>query len=86
MATHTIKIDPEAHERLRRLAESEGQTMQQVASKAIEEFELSRFFDKCDEAYAALRANPQLWRQELAERAEWDVILLDGLEDDEEFE
>lgn len=32
--------------------------------------------------FIALRANPELWAQELAERAEWDCTLLDGLEAD----
>lgn len=30
--------------------------------------------------YAALKADPEAWAQELAERAAWDVTLLDGLE------
>jgi hypothetical protein len=31
-------------------------------------------------AYAALRADPVAWQQELAERAAWDVTLMDVFE------
>jgi hypothetical protein len=30
--------------------------------------------------YAALRKNPEAWKETLAEREEWDVMLGDGLE------
>jgi hypothetical protein len=33
-------------------------------------------------AYKAMQADPELWARELAERAEWDCTLLDGLEEE----
>lgn len=40
------------------------------------------FFAAYNAAYAALRADPQAWARELAERAELDGTLADGLEDE----
>jgi hypothetical protein len=33
-----------------------------------------------NQAYAALKSDPDAWQAELAERAEWDAALADGLE------
>jgi hypothetical protein len=41
--------------------------------------ERDTFIDQANEAYARLRSDPEAWRQELAERAEWDGTLMDGL-------
>jgi hypothetical protein len=40
------------------------------------------FWDAFEAAYAALRADPDAWAEELAERALWDTTLMDGLWDD----
>jgi hypothetical protein len=32
--------------------------------------------------FAALRADPKAWAEELAERAVWDLAIADGLEDE----
>ena len=40
-----------------------------------------RLLAETDRAYAALRADPDAWREELAERAMWDATLLDGLDE-----
>ena len=34
-----------------------------------------------NQAYARLRADPAAWERHLRERAEWDVTLLDGLDE-----
>ncbi len=40
------------------------------------------FLEQLADDYAVLRSNPEAWAQELAERAEWDATLLDGLKND----
>jgi hypothetical protein len=42
--------------------------------------------DATDRAYAALRADPEAWAAELAERALWDATLLDGLDISERWD
>jgi hypothetical protein len=46
----------------------------------LEEYRRTRLFQQADAAYEALRADPEAWRQELEERAMWDVTLMDGIE------
>ena len=36
------------------------------------------FLDQCDEAYAALRNDPEAWKAEVEQRQAWDTTLLDG--------
>lgn len=46
------------------------------------EDEAEQFFAKFARQVAAARADPEVWAEELAERALWDSTLLDGLEDE----
>jgi hypothetical protein len=48
---------------------------------AVEDYQRKRFFAVLNAGYAALRADPEAWQEEVAERAAWDVTLLCGLED-----
>ena len=41
--------------------------------------------EETNRAYEALRADPNAWREELAERALWDATPLDGLDPDEQW-
>jgi len=42
-----------------------------------------RFFAELDRGYAALRQDPDAWREELTERQTLDGTLMDGLDPDE---
>ncbi|GBF35339.1 programmed cell death antitoxin YdcD [Desulfocucumis palustris] len=53
--------------------------MQTVLDKAIENYRRKCFLEEANRAYEALRNNPEAWKAELNERAEWDVTLNDGL-------
>jgi predicted transcriptional regulator len=77
-----VRVDDGTHERLHRLAQQAGDSMGAVLAKALEAYEAQAFWRDVTEAYAALRADPQAWAEELAERAEWDGTLGDGLSDD----
>ncbi len=37
---------------------------------------------EANKAYRKAQSNKKAWREELKERAEWDVTLADGLEDE----
>lgn len=82
MATSTVRISGHAHRALRELAEKTGQPMQAILDKAIEEYWRRAFLEEANAAYAALRAHPDAWNEELAERGAWDATLADGLGDD----
>lgn len=62
--------------RLQRLAEKSGQNQQEVLRRALDTYERDCFLDEVNAAYAKLRANPEAWAEELAERSEWDAASL----------
>jgi hypothetical protein len=80
MATTMMRVRTDLHARLQQLAQDEGVSMQALLDRALDEYRRSRIFARAQEAYAALRADPAAWQQELEERAAWDSTLLDGLE------
>ena len=47
--------------------------------------ELRSRFDGLREDYSTLKADPEAWVEELAERKEWDATLMDGLDPDEQW-
>jgi predicted transcriptional regulator len=80
MLSQTIEIGTEAYNQLLELAETVGEPVQTVLDRAIEEYRRQVFWQQTNQAFAALRNDPELWQKELAERAVWDVTLLDGIE------
>ncbi|MCI0459640.1 MAG: hypothetical protein L0Z62_22040 [Gemmataceae bacterium] len=75
-----VRISEATHTALRSLADLEGQTMQAVLDKAVEEYRRHRFWHDVEEAAIALRNDRAAWDEELAERHAWDATLADGLE------
>ncbi len=53
-----------------------------VLERAIEAYWRQVFLDALNADFAALRADADAWSAEMEERAEWDVTLGDGSEDD----
>lgn len=76
----TVRIGHDAHATLRALASDTGQSSRQVLEHALRTYRDQVLLDRTNAAYAALRADPDAWREELAEREEWDATLADGLE------
>ena len=81
-ATRTVRIKPETHKKLQHLARESKRSLPDVLDEAISEYERRKFLEGLSEDFARLRANPELWQEELEERALWDCTLMDGLEDD----
>lgn len=79
MATLTVRIGKETHQALRELAAQAGESMPTILDKAIAEYRRKRFLEGLNEDYAALRADPQDWQEEVAAHALWDTALTDGL-------
>lgn len=79
--TTTIRVSRRTRDRLQRLAEQYGSSMQAVLEEAVELYQGQRLLEATNAAYAALRADPAAWQELQEERAEWDATLIDGLED-----
>ena len=78
-----IRINEFSHRTLRQLAETTGESMQTVLSKAIEEYRRKQFFEELNASFAALKNDPAAWQEELSERTELSGTLGDGLDADE---
>jgi len=76
----TVRIGEETREALRELARATGISMQDVLALAVETYRRRLILEGTNEAYAALRADPEGWRELEEERSGWDRTLLDGLE------
>lgn len=78
----TTRISEPARETLRKLAEESGESMQALLEKAVEAYRRQRFLEETNRALEALRASPQAWKTEQAERKAWDSSLADGLQEE----
>jgi predicted transcriptional regulator len=81
MASTTVRVSEHTHQLLRELATATGEPMQKVLERAVEHYRREQFFAELNAAYARLQADPVAWEEELAERAEWDAVVADGLDD-----
>lgn len=79
MATQ-IRIDDTTHDALKELARAEGEPMQTIVERAVEQYRRRAFLEGLNEDFSALKADEEEWDDELAERALWDKTLLDGVE------
>jgi hypothetical protein len=64
---------------LRHVAEEEKSSVQAVLDKVIESYRRERFLHGANSDFAALRADPMAWIEELRERELWKHTLADGL-------
>ena len=75
----TIRVSPETHDQLRRLAASRKQPIGQVVAAAVERLETERFWDEMASAFDQLYPDPEAAADYEAERRVWDATLLVGL-------
>lgn len=80
MGTTTIRISEQTHRTLARLAREAGTPMNEVVEQAIELYRRQRIIREANEAYSALRADPEAWAEVQAERTAWEATLADGLD------
>mgnify|MGYP000213684800 FL=1 len=80
MESCTVAIGGTSYKTLQELAARSGESIQEILDKAIEQYRRQKFLEEANNAYAALRNNPEAWASEIEEREAWDVTLADGLE------
>ena len=78
----TIRIPPETHEELRRLAAARKQPIGQVVAAAVDRLKSDDFWDEMEAAFEDLYADPEAAAAYMAEHRVWDVTLQDGLENE----
>ena len=77
--TKSIKVAASTYEALKEAAEKENTTLQAIIDKLAKEYKTKKFFEEVNSAYE--RMTSEDWENELAERKELDITLMDGLED-----
>ena len=80
METVNVRVTKQTHQQLAVLAKENGLSMQTVLEQAVEAYRRRRFLEALNEDFAALRARPEEWAEELEERKLWEQTLMDGLE------
>lgn len=78
---HTIRVADDVYQRLTELSQRDGLPISKVVAELVREQERREFFAKLHEDALRLRQDAQAWQEYRDELAEWDVTLLDGLED-----
>ena len=78
-----IRMSDETSQYLDGLAKDTGESKQELMAEAVKYLHRKYMFEKANQAYEKLKADPEKWKKELEERALWDTTLLDGLEDDD---
>jgi hypothetical protein len=73
MASQTVRIRSDTHERLRELAAERQESLQDVLADAVERLWRDDLLEQTNAAFAALREDEGAWADELAERAAWDA-------------
>lgn len=82
MTSTTVRVSEPTHRALRELSEQLDESMQGILDQAIEDYRRKRLLERANAAYAALRGNPEAWKDEQAEREAWEATLPDGLDDE----
>jgi hypothetical protein len=78
-------LSQKALEVLRRLSEQTGEPIPILLDKAVEHYRRKLFLEAANASYAALRADPAAWAEELAERRALEGTLMDGLDPEERW-
>ncbi|MBR9991199.1 MAG: toxin-antitoxin system protein [Gemmatimonadetes bacterium] len=80
-ASAQARITDDSRERLVRLTEKTGKTQQEVIDTALKAYERELFLDGVNASFAALKADPQAWKQYQEDQAEWETATnADGLD------
>jgi hypothetical protein len=78
----TVRIDPISHAALAEIAKAKHIPLSEALARAVEAYRRSVFLETMAAGYAAVRANPKAWAEELSERAPWETTNADGLKDE----
>src|SRR5437868_1763528 len=85
MSEVPVPISEGVRKLLEELARQTGQSLQAILGQALEDYRRKVFFEGLAADYAALKADPQAWAEELAERQLCDQTLMDGQDAEERW-
>ena len=70
--TVQARLRVRTHRVAKKISEETGESLLDVLDRAIELLRRKRLLQKANEAFAALRADPNAWAEEQEERSLWD--------------
>lgn len=85
-AVAAVKLPPDTHQRLLRIAKEDGVTMGELVTELVDQLEAKRFWQGVKEDYERLNADPVARAQYDAEWAEWDAFSNEALDQEEPYE
>ena len=85
-ASTTVRISERSRSVLRRLSEQKKISMVEALDEVTAYWERQHFFQTLNESFAALKADPDAWQEELEERRLWDQTLTDDIDDESSAE
>ncbi len=80
--TKLVRMGVDTYEKLTQLSKKSGISKQRVLDMALERYKRDQIMDEANRAYEAIKKDPAAWKEELDERALWDIALADGLDDE----
>ncbi|MDQ6833441.1 MAG: hypothetical protein M3008_08580 [Chloroflexota bacterium] len=80
-SSHLVRIPDDVSTRLQSLVQESGVSLGAVVQRLLKEEEERRYWAQFVADFAALRADPAAWAEELHERSVLDGTLMDGLEE-----
>ena len=82
MQSVNVRISSQSYQILKTLAQDNSQTMQSLIDQALEDLRRRKILEATNEAFSTLKANQDLWQEEIAERKVWENTLSDGVENE----
>lgn len=79
MSSTTVRLSEETRVILRELSRQSGASMGLVIERAVECYRRQQLLEAANAGFAALRADPEAWAAEEAERRAWDATVSDDL-------
>ena len=76
-------MTPATRAAIQQLARESNQSMQSLISRAVEQYRRQLVLQRANDAYAALRAQPEAWAEEQEERRIWEGTVADDLQGNE---
>lgn len=78
-----LRIGDATVDKLESLSKLTGQSKQKILDRAITVYAYEQTLKKANEQYAALKKDSKAWKEMQAEHRAWNVVLEDGLKDDD---
>lgn len=76
-----VRMRERDHELLKKLADTTGESMSDLLSRAVEDLRRKHFLSGLAEDFEALKVRERAWAEESEEREAWDSTLEDDLTD-----